>query len=181
MKCPVCKDVTLLMSEKHGVEIDYCPQCRGIWLDRGELDKIIQRAKEIQREYDRDEDRYERRDYDRDSDRKRYQSRDKEYDYDREYRKEKDRYDDSYYRKKKKKSSMFGELFEMFGGEGDLNQKATEGVIPQGLAALFGKHGGGKVPFAAVRQQGDNHLPLIFRAVGQLGGGPNGGGRGNPH
>lgn len=44
MKCPVCKDVTLLMSEKHGVEIDYCPECRGIWLDRGELDKIIERA-----------------------------------------------------------------------------------------------------------------------------------------
>lgn len=44
MKCPVCKDVTLLMSEKHGIEIDYCPECRGIWLDRGELDKIIERA-----------------------------------------------------------------------------------------------------------------------------------------
>ena len=44
MKCPVCKDVTLLMSEKHGIEIDYCPECRGIWLDRGELDKIVQRA-----------------------------------------------------------------------------------------------------------------------------------------
>lgn len=44
MKCPVCKDVTLLMSEKHGVEIDYCPNCRGIWLDRGELDKIIERV-----------------------------------------------------------------------------------------------------------------------------------------
>lgn len=44
MKCPVCKDVTLLMSEKNGVEIDYCPQCRGIWLDRGELDKIIEKA-----------------------------------------------------------------------------------------------------------------------------------------
>ena len=41
MKCPVCKDVTLLMSEKNGVEIDYCPECRGIWLDRGELEKII--------------------------------------------------------------------------------------------------------------------------------------------
>lgn len=41
MKCPVCKDVTLLMSEKKGVEIDYCPKCRGIWLDRGELEKII--------------------------------------------------------------------------------------------------------------------------------------------
>ena len=44
MKCPVCKDVTLLMSEKHGVEIDYCPECRGIWLDRGELEKIIERS-----------------------------------------------------------------------------------------------------------------------------------------
>ena len=42
MKCPVCKDVTLLMAEKNGVEIDYCPECRGIWLDRGELDKIIE-------------------------------------------------------------------------------------------------------------------------------------------
>ncbi len=44
MKCPVCKDTTLLMAEKHGIEIDYCPECRGIWLDRGELDKIIERA-----------------------------------------------------------------------------------------------------------------------------------------
>lgn len=43
MKCPVCKDVTLLMAEKNGVEIDYCPECRGIWLDCGELDKIIER------------------------------------------------------------------------------------------------------------------------------------------
>ena len=42
MNCPVCKDTLLVMSERLGVEIDYCPQCRGIWLDRGELDKIIQ-------------------------------------------------------------------------------------------------------------------------------------------
>ncbi|MBU3994229.1 MAG: zf-TFIIB domain-containing protein [Actinobacteria bacterium] len=35
---------TLLMSERHGVEIDYCPQCRGVWLDRGELDKILERV-----------------------------------------------------------------------------------------------------------------------------------------
>ena len=42
MKCPVCADATLLMSERQGVEIDYCPTCRGIWLDRGELDKLIQ-------------------------------------------------------------------------------------------------------------------------------------------
>ena len=43
MKCPVCKDVTLLMSEKKGIEIDYCPECRGIWLDRGELEKIMEK------------------------------------------------------------------------------------------------------------------------------------------
>ena len=43
MPCPVCK-VPLVMSERQGVEIDYCPQCRGVWLDRGELDKIIERS-----------------------------------------------------------------------------------------------------------------------------------------
>lgn len=43
MKCPT-DDSTLVMSERNGVEIDYCPQCRGVWLDRGELDKIIDRA-----------------------------------------------------------------------------------------------------------------------------------------
>ena len=40
--CPACR-VNLVMSERQGVEIDYCPQCRGVWLDRGELDKIIER------------------------------------------------------------------------------------------------------------------------------------------
>lgn len=44
MKCPVCADATLVMSERQGIEIDYCPQCRGVWLDRGELDKIIERS-----------------------------------------------------------------------------------------------------------------------------------------
>ena len=43
MPCPVCK-VPLVMSDRQGVEIDYCPQCRGVWLDRGELDKIIERS-----------------------------------------------------------------------------------------------------------------------------------------
>jgi uncharacterized protein len=43
MKCPVCS-VDLTMSERQGIEIDYCPQCRGVWLDRGELDKIIERS-----------------------------------------------------------------------------------------------------------------------------------------
>lgn len=43
MKCPTC-EVDLVMAERQGIEIDYCPKCRGIWLDRGELDKIIERA-----------------------------------------------------------------------------------------------------------------------------------------
>ena len=44
MKCPVCTSVNLVMSERQGIEIDYCPECRGVWLDRGELDKIIERT-----------------------------------------------------------------------------------------------------------------------------------------
>ncbi|MBY4896625.1 zf-TFIIB domain-containing protein [Cupriavidus sp. AU9028] len=44
MDCPVCPQTTLVMSERQGVEIDYCPKCRGVWLDRGELDKILERA-----------------------------------------------------------------------------------------------------------------------------------------
>lgn len=75
MKCPVCKDVTLLMSQKNGIEIDYCPECRGIWLDRGELDKIIERANH--------------QDY--------------------------SNHHDSKSNKPKKKSSILGDIFEMFG------------------------------------------------------------------
>jgi Zn-finger nucleic acid-binding protein len=44
MKCPNCPDSTLVMTDRQGVEIDYCPSCRGIWLDRGELDKLLERA-----------------------------------------------------------------------------------------------------------------------------------------
>jgi len=43
MNCPKC-NITLLMTDRQGIEIDYCPQCRGIWLDRGELEKIIDRS-----------------------------------------------------------------------------------------------------------------------------------------
>ena len=43
MQCPVCR-VPLAMSDRQGIEIDYCPQCRGVWLDRGELDKIVERS-----------------------------------------------------------------------------------------------------------------------------------------
>lgn len=46
MKCPVCVIESLVMSERSGVEIDYCPKCRGVWLDRGELDKIIERSEQ---------------------------------------------------------------------------------------------------------------------------------------
>jgi Zn-finger nucleic acid-binding protein len=43
MMCPIDK-TPLTMSERQGIEIDYCPTCRGVWLDRGELDKIIERS-----------------------------------------------------------------------------------------------------------------------------------------
>lgn len=48
MQCPACENVTLVMADRQGVEIDYCPQCRGVWLDRGELDKIIDRSAEFE-------------------------------------------------------------------------------------------------------------------------------------
>ena len=66
MQCPVC-DVTLSISSREGVEIDFCPQCRGVWLDRGELDKVIERAGEVlaaarrARPDDRPDDRYDER------------------------------------------------------------------------------------------------------------------------
>ncbi len=44
MKCPACSETELIISERQNVEIDYCPKCRGVWLDRGELDKIIERV-----------------------------------------------------------------------------------------------------------------------------------------
>ncbi len=79
MKCP--NDGTLLsMSERSGIEIDYCPQCRGIWLDRGELDKVLERSarspyanerpRDMDRPRDRDRDFDRDRDYDRDHRRK---------------------------------------------------------------------------------------------------------------
>ena len=44
MRCPKCPDAVLVMTERQAVEIDYCPLCRGVWLDRGELDKLIDRS-----------------------------------------------------------------------------------------------------------------------------------------
>ena len=91
MKCPV-DDTELVMTERSGVEIDYCPKCRGVWLDRGELDKIVERSDDDddrpRQASHHDNDRY-RRD---DDDRNRYQG-------DRPY-------------KGKKKKSLLGEIFD---------------------------------------------------------------------
>ncbi len=59
MKCPVC-NVSLMISERHGIEIDYCPQCRGVWLDRGELDKIIDRSASYQDSENRERNEHKR-------------------------------------------------------------------------------------------------------------------------
>lgn len=48
MNCPCCPETNLVISERQGIEIDYCPKCRGIWLDRGELDKIIEKSNAAQ-------------------------------------------------------------------------------------------------------------------------------------
>jgi len=61
MQCPV-DGTTLVMTDRAGVEIDYCPQCRGVWLDRGELDKIVERSgvEATRGRDDRDDDRRDR-------------------------------------------------------------------------------------------------------------------------
>jgi Zn-finger nucleic acid-binding protein len=108
MKCPV-DGATLVMTERSGVEIDYCPQCRGVWLDRGELDKIVERAtppvalqeppREVRREEHRNPPRGDdpRRPGD---DLRRYGDDDR-----RRYG------DDDDYRKKKRKS-LLGDIFD---------------------------------------------------------------------
>ncbi len=65
MKCPVCNTVDLTMADRQGIEIDYCPQCRGVWLDRGELDKIIERSMNVSSVKNYDDDDDERRYHDR--------------------------------------------------------------------------------------------------------------------
>ncbi len=96
MRCPVC-DTTLVMSNRNGVEIDYCPACRGVWLDRGELDKVIERASghsEYSREHSRREDHDDRDRYDSDDDYSRG------HDHDR------------HHGKKHKKEGFLGDLFD---------------------------------------------------------------------
>ena len=62
MNCPVCQ-VPLRMTDRQGIEIDYCPQCRGVWLGRGELDKIIERSLSPAFRGDDDDDIHESRRY----------------------------------------------------------------------------------------------------------------------
>ncbi len=58
MKCPVCREPDLLMTSREGIEIDYCPQCRGVWLDRGELDKIVERSAQTAPKQEYREEKY---------------------------------------------------------------------------------------------------------------------------
>ena len=95
MKCPI-DNVDLVMADRQGIEIDYCPTCRGVWLDRGELDKLIERsvpavapAPRESRGYDRDERRHEERRYDDD----RYRAQ-------------------GHYPRKKKRESFLSEIFD---------------------------------------------------------------------
>lgn len=129
MKCPV-DGTELLMAERVGVEIDYCPQCRGVWLDRGELDKIIEKATPAVELADPDPyiapspavaprarpDQYDTRNdrSDRRTDDRRY-ARDDDDDDDHRYseRYSKHGKHDKYGRKKKRKS-ILSEIFDAF-------------------------------------------------------------------
>ena len=105
MKCPNCNE-TLLITNRQNVEIDYCPQCRGIWLDRGELDKLLDFAASNSASQSRGDDSYERRnnDYQDRHDRSdRYDDRDRRYD--GHYGKDGHRYP-------KKKKSFLSDFFD---------------------------------------------------------------------
>ena len=109
MNCPIC-NIPLIMSERQGVEIDFCSQCRGVWLDRGELDKIIDQSAASQAgpsprltEFrDQDRDRQNDRGQDRDYRDDRRDDRRRDYDDD----------DDRYRGKRKKRDSFLSDLFD---------------------------------------------------------------------
>ena len=98
MQCPVCVGVDLVMSERSGVEIDYCPKCRGVWLDRGELDKIIERSSIPPREQKQNYQQFPQPNYQSQN----YQN---QQNYSQDYRHQKDY-------KYKKRESFFSELFD---------------------------------------------------------------------
>ena len=109
MQCPVCANAQLVMSERQGIEIDYCPQCRGVWLDRGELDKIIERSSSATATATAPEG-FGRQATPRPEERPSYpQGRPDQYkEHYRDH--DKDHYKDEYHRRKKK--GFLGELFD---------------------------------------------------------------------
>ncbi len=108
MRCPVDNE-TLVMADRNGVEIDYCPKCRGVWLDRGELDKILERTSGEPapvRAAPRDEPVSLRR-----PEPPREPQRD-DYRRDEGYRRRDDDDDDYRYGKKKRRESFLSDLFD---------------------------------------------------------------------
>ncbi len=130
MKCPVCETVDLVPTDRQNIEIDYCPKCRGVWLDRGELDKIIERSaaaefgagrgaapvqSPAQAMPDKRKNDYFDIDMDLDTDHKR-RSDPRWHDDDDDTRRDSRRYDDDYQKQGKpyKKKSILGEIFDIF-------------------------------------------------------------------
>ena len=111
MNCPHCTDSTLVMAERHGIEIDYCPKCRGVWLDRGELDKILERAR-AESGPEVAQSQAQPQPYQQADPRRSYEPR---YDERRGSRYESnrdDRYGDPRYRKKKSPFEFLGDIFD---------------------------------------------------------------------
>lgn len=109
MACPV-DGTTLTMSERSGIEIDYCPTCRGVWLDRGELDKIIDRSPDAPAPPPREEQARHEQPRQHDDDRAHDSPRASDPGYvDRNHH---DRQDDSTPHKKRRKESFLGDLFD---------------------------------------------------------------------
>lgn len=114
MNCPVCHNVRMREVDKDGVVIDICPDCKGVWLDRGELEKLMSGVKEIRDDFNdwhRERERERERDYDRD--------RDRDYDRDRERYGDGDRgrYSDDrrsphYGKRKKNFLDVIGDIFD---------------------------------------------------------------------
>ena len=114
MKCPIC-DIEMRTADREGVEIDYCSQCRGVWLDRGELEKIIARV-ESQDSSGR-EPNDEGEDNDRDELRDSPRGRDREARQDDRYRRdEPNKRSEEPSRGGKKREGFLSNLMEMFGG-----------------------------------------------------------------
>lgn len=105
MKCPACT-TELRMTEREGIEIDYCPQCRGVWLDRGELDKIIERS--TSREAFDDDDDYQERQ--RRAVPGGYRRHDDDDDYREGYRKHDD--DDDRHKHSRRRGGFWSNLFD---------------------------------------------------------------------